>query len=376
MAVNSEYQNVYARIESAYDDTVADFSDGVKVRTVGLVDLSGVKRGLIDAGVVRTDADDAGVAPVQGLDEGEIKIEVQMSGNTRNVAELAEDNMSKFLQMCVGTRYSELNDETLADCTTTVIKATAHPYEAGDFVMIGGEVRRVATDDGADQFTLDFALSAAPSVGTVIYAVEHFDPITNITGVGIGVGQVDSEMQYAMGGCNPTGIEIKAFAPGEVGTLSATFAVGNYATTTLTAATASTGTTCIVTGKLGPGLQIKLANGSIYEPATSTCTAALGLSREWIADIGSANGKAGTVAGPTDATLEATMYQDTTLSKIEALIGVATVINVQVGNAAGYVWGIYYPEAFLSVAPAPEKIGIAQGVKATFKASRGLLYRG
>ena len=373
---NAEYQTTYLRAEAVYGDTAATFADGVIVRTVGLTDPASIKRGLIDPGVVKLDANDAGVAPVAGLDEGEIKIVTQMSGATLNVAEVAADGLSTYLAAVVGAKNSEVNDACIADCTTTAIKATGHPYSVGDLTMIAGEVRYTSVKDSADQYTVDMPLAAAPGAATVIHGVEQFDVLgTAIVSCGVGISQVDTEMQYILKGCNPTGLELTAFTPGTIGQLTATLQVGNYTRTSITPATAIAGAAGVVTGRVGPGLQLKNAAGAMINPSAASVTCQFGVSREWQADVKGTMGKSGCITGPAEATIECVLYQDTTLSVIEALIGIATTINVQVGNVRGSVWGIYYPEAFLSGAPQPEKIGIAQGVKCTFKASRGILYR-
>jgi hypothetical protein len=374
---NSVYQTVSVKAESTYSDAAADMSSGgALVRTVGKIDTSSLRRGLVDAGVNRQSANDAGVAPTPGLDEGEIKIVTQLYGNTRAVAEVGSDGMSVYLTAILGTRNSELNDECLADCTTTVIKATAHPYAAGDLVMIGGEVRRVASDDGADQFTLDMPLTSAPALSTVIYGVEQFEPISTPKTIGVGITCADSEMEYLIKGANVTSVELEPFTPGAIGKLTANVAVGSYSRTAITHSTTDAGQKGVVIGRSGPGLQLVKADGTtLWSPCVSTLTAQVGVERKWIADIGATMGKCGAVATPTDATVEFTAYQDSTLSTLEALPEIATVINVQVGATAGAVWGIYYPEAFLSEGPQPADIEETQGVSCKFRTTRGILYR-
>jgi len=372
---NAQVQKIYLRPETAYGDTTADFSsDGLVVRTSGLVDISSVKTELVETGVVKTSNNDAGGAPVDGLDAGELKLMVNLTGNTKAVGELTEDNMSKFLGAVVGTRTAPVNDACLAGCTTTVIASTAHPYAADHIVMINGECRRVDSDDGADQFTLDFALTSAPDKTDVIYGCETYDSIANKT-VGVGISQVDSELQFALAGCNPSALELAALTPGALVQLTSTINVGTKTRGALTPATAETGVSGLVVGRSGPGVQIKLANGSIFNPRVASVTCGMGLTREWDEDIGGTNGKGGTVAAPTDNTVEITMSQDVSYSVLEALRGVATVINVQVGTASGGIVGVYYPEAYISDGPTAEPIGVRQGCKVTFRAARALLYR-
>jgi hypothetical protein len=372
---NAQVQKIYIRPETDYGDTTADFSaDGLVVRTSGLVDISSVKTELVETGVVKIGNDDAGGAPVLGLDVGDPKLTVNLVGNTKAMGELTEDNLSKYLGAVVGTRAAPLNEVALTGCTTTVIKATSHPYAAGSLIHFGTEVRRVTSDDGADQFTLDFALSAAPSEGATIYGVETFDPIAGKY-VGLGISQVDSEMQFAISGANPSALEMAAMTPGALVQLTSTISVGKITRGALTPATAETGVSGLVVGRSGPGVQIRLANGSIFEPRVASVTCGLGVTREWDEDVGGTNGKGGTVAAPTDATVEILCSQDTVYSVLEALRGSATVINVQVGSASGGIVGVYYPEAFISDGPTCEPIGVRQGCKVTFRASRGILYR-
>jgi hypothetical protein len=372
---NAQIQKIYVRPETAYGDTTADFSsDGIVVRTSGLVDIASVKTELVETGVVKISNDDAGGAPVLGLDGGEVKLMVNLVGNTKAIGELTEDNLSKYLGAVVGTRAAPLNETALADCTTTVIKATGHPYVAGSLVMSGGEVRRVNSDDGADQFTLDFALTAAPGMGADIYGVETFETVSNKT-VGVGISQVDSEMQFAVAGANPSALEVPAMTPGALVQLGTTIQVGKITRGALTPATAETGVSGLVIGRSGPGVQIKLANGSIFEPRVASVTCGLGVTREWDEDIGGTMGKGGTVAAPTDAMVEILCSQDTVYSVLETLRGSASVVNVQVGSASGGVVGVYYPEAYISDGPTCEPIGVRQGCKVTFRASRGILYR-
>ena len=372
---NSQVQKIYLRPEAAYGDSTADFSaDGLVVRTSGLVDISSIKTELVETGVVKISNDDAGGAPVEGLDSGELKLVLNLTGNTKAAGELTEDAQSKYLAAVVGTRAAPLNETALAACTTTVINATAHPYVAGSMVTAGGEGRRVLSKQSADQFTLDFALSAAPSTGAVIYGAESFDSIANKT-VGIGVSQVDTEMQFLLSGCNPSALELAALTPGTLVQLTTTVQAGKKTRGALTPATAETGVSGLVVGRSGPGVQIRLANGTIFEPRVSSVTCGMGLTREWDDDIGGVNGKGGTVAAPADNTVEIVCSQDTVYSILEALRGGATVINVQVGSASGGIVGVYYPEAFILDGPTCEPIGVRQGVKVTFRAARAILYR-
>jgi len=372
---NAQVQKIYLRPESAYGDSTADFSsDGLVVRTSGLVDISSIKTELVETGVVKISNDDAGGAPVEGLDSGELKLVLNLTGNTKAVGELTEDNQSKYLAAVVGTRAAPLNEVALADCTTTVIKATAHPYIQGSMIMSGGEVRRVTSDDGADQCTLDMALTAAPAESATIYGAESFDSIANKT-VGIGVSQVDSEMQFLLAGCNPSALELAALTPGTLVQLTTTVQAGKKTRGALTPATAETGVSGLVVGRSGPGVQIRKADGSLFEPRVSSVTCGMGLTREFDDDIGGVNGKGGTVAAPADNTVEIICSQDTAYSVLEALRGAATVINVQVGSASGGIVGVYYPEAYIADGPTCEPIGVRQGVKVTFRAARAILYR-
>jgi len=383
MAKNSEFQKIYLRSEAVAGNTVATFADGVLVRTVGLVDPSSIKHELVDAGVVKLDANDAGVSPALGLDVGEVSVVINMSGAARDVSDvITTDNLSTLLAATVGTRDSTANGVCLADCTTSAIKMTDHPYEHGDLVNIGGETRKVETDTGANEFALDFPLSAAPSVGTVIYGVEWFDPQTDTPlTVGLGISQVDTELQYICRKCNVPSVEVKPFAPGEIGQLTMKIAIGSFTTEAITPATDVAGDKALVTGKSGPGLQLKAAAGTLLKPSIATITASLGTKREYEQDMSSSMSKGSVVAGPSDSVVEFTANQESLYSALVALqptdlaAGASTPILVQTGSAIKAAWGVYFPEAFLSDGPTAEKIGIVQGVKAQFKATRGILFR-
>lgn len=380
---NCKFQKVYIRPETVPGDTTDSYADGLQVRTVGMVDPGAIKDDLIDVGVVRTDADDAGTSPVLGLASGVLSIVTQMSPATRDVSDvIASDNDGTYLSYVVGSRDTAANDECIADCTTTVIKATGHPYDAGDFVMIGGEIRQVLSDDGADQFTLKMPLSSAPSSGTKIYGCEWFDVLgTTCETVGVGVSQVDAEMQFNCKKCAVTSVEINPFEAGSVGQITAKIAIGGYSTGAITPATNVAGERGIVTGKAAGGFRFMNAAGALVSPSVSSVTAVLGGVREHVLDAGAADGKGGTVAGPTAATVEATMNQNSMYSVIAALkptlsaAGARTEILMQVGSALEAAWAVYFPEAYLIEGPVAAEIGIVQGVRAKFGCARGYLIR-
>ena len=379
----SKFQKIYIRPETVPGDTVDSYADGLQVRTIGMVDPSAIKEDLIDVGVTRTDANDAGVSPVLGLASGELSLVTQISPATRDVSDvIASDNDGTYLSYVVGARDASANDECVADCTTTVIKATGHPYDADDIVMIGGEIRQVLSDDGADQFTLKMPLSSAPASGTKIYGCEWFDVLgTTVETVGVGVSQVDAEMQFNCRKCAVTSVEINPFEPAAVGQLTAKITIGGFDTAAITPASAVAGERGIVTGKAAGGFRFMNAAGALVSPSVSSVTAVLGGVREHILDAGAAEGKDGTIAGPTAATVEATMNQDSMYSVLAALkpsltaAGARTEILMQVGSALEAAWAVYFPEAFLVEGPVAAEIGIVQGVKAKFGCARGYLIR-
>lgn len=374
MAKTSQYQQLSVRAETTYGDTTTDFADGVLVRTVGAVDID-IRRGLVDAGVLRTSADDAGVAPVQGQDQGTIKIAALLPGATRSSGAVTADATTTFLSAVVGAKTARANDSCDSGCTTTVIQCASHPYSAGDLVLIAGEVRRVASATSS-AITLDAPLSSAPSAGTTIYGVEQYDAIAyTVPGVGVGISASDTEVAYACAGCNPSAIEIDAVEPGKIGQIAVTLQVGSYSRGTVTHATTEACTTGVVAGA-GAGKRVLVyGNSTTVQPYCSQVQCAIGVSREWVADVGSTQGRGGVVTGPADASVDVTAYQDGTLSAVDGLIGHACVVCVQIGSTPGSIWGVYYPEAYLAEAPKPVSIGIAQGVAFKLAGSRGILFR-
>jgi len=373
---DSKFQKVSFLKETVFADTTADFSTGILLRTVEKLDLGGVKRGLVEAGVVRTDANDAGLAPIRGLDEIELSVVTLMGGAQRNVGSgaIESDSMTTYLTGVFGTRSTTAEKAAEALSTTTAINSTAHGYDAGDLVMINGIVRRIASKNVND-FTLDFPLPAAPGAADLIRGVEWFEGLDGAATTGLGVSQTDDEIHYVCRGCVPTGIEYAPMTPGETGRLQVTFSGTGFLNSTVTHATTQAGAKGKVVGRGGPGVELKSAAGLLFSPCVSSCTAQSGVSRQWISDIGGDNGKCGVQDIPVDGTFEFTAYQDDTLSTLHALLEQTTTINVQIGEDAGSVIGIYYPAAVLSVAPAPADIEDTQGVSATFRTSRGLIYR-
>lgn len=91
-----------------------------------------------------------------------------------------QDRYSQLLKL-IGTRTSASGTTVSGSgSSTTVIDVTsAAGFEAGDFVMIGGEVRKVVTPNTTptpDTLTITPALSVAPEDTTVVYGSERFTP--------------------------------------------------------------------------------------------------------------------------------------------------------------------------------------------------------
>ena len=376
------FQKVYAVKETTFADSDGDFSGGIKLKPTEKISLEGVVQNIEENPTVRDDWDDVGGAPTVTTKDAKLDIGTIIAGASRTSDVVAEDALSKWLEWSIGsvdrgTANGAVSDTAGTSTTTTIYHDATLTLSVGDLVMIDGEVRRVDVVNATDSFDVDIPLSSVPADATVIYSGEVFTRDTDTTYVGVGVEMEDTEISYLFKGGVAMDLSFEAFKSKEKVKLKASYEFADWDRgTSLTASTDETPVLGAFAG-VGEGLQMVDASGNYWSPCVSEVTAQLGIGYEWINDIGGTNGKCGAGAIPKDSALEMTLYQDGTLSKLEALVGSSSSIPicVQVGEEAGKVAGIYYPEAYIKTSPVATDVGALQGVKVSFMVSTGYLFR-
>ena len=374
----NQFQNVYFKLEAtaawAAGDT--DYStSGIQVRTRELVDLSPVMQELIADGTTRTGWDDVGAKPGEGRKMADgIDFKSAISPASTSGANVKADNLSSYLTWMFGKRTAPLSIKTSgSSTTTTVFTSAAHGYSLNQVIRIGSDYTAVGTLVSAQAFECAIPLSTAPSTATTVFAFEMYDVNTasGVKPVCAAVVNNDTEITYHLMGGMMQGIEINAFKSGEVIEMSPKWAFADWSREAVTAATTAAQSDSIIAGVSGTGLTMLDASGARYAPICAEISTMVGIGHEWTDDIGSTNGKAGYSAIPADSASEMTLYQDGTMSKLEALKGVQTPIMVAAGKA-----GVYYPEAYISEYPVNTAIGMQNGVKVKFICGRGYVWRG
>lgn len=374
------FQKIYIEAESTFAGSNADFSSGVKLRPTTKVSLENVMVNLSENPTVRDDWDDAGSPPSATTSDAKLEVSSILAGATRSGGVVAEDALSKYLEYTIGSvdrgnANGTVGDGTNSSTTTTIYHDGTLTLTAGDLVMIDNQVRRVDSVASSSEFAVDIPLSSAPADGTTIYTGEVFTRTTSTTYIGAGLSMEDTEIEYLFKGGVATDITFEAFKSRERAIIKHVLEFADFERgVSLTPATSEVPTDAVFAGS-GDGLQLKDATGALWSPCVSEATASLGIGYEWIEDIGGTNGKCGASAIPKDPTLEATLYQDGTLSKLENLVEKTTAVCVQLGSEAGSIVGVYFPEASIKTYPVLTDIGALQGVKVAFQVSTGYLFR-
>lgn len=173
------------------------------------IDISGCKRVGVESAVRQRRLSGA-PSNIPSVYEMPIKLDMYLG---KGSSDTTPPFMATFLSKIMGGIISPpaKTDTTEAGSTETVINATAHGMSAGMAVLIDGEVRRINSTN-TDDYTLNMALSSAPSDGTTIvnsHTVYWDDAATQQYIDLLGLGQhVEGQWQAlaAMGGFSFTGL--------------------------------------------------------------------------------------------------------------------------------------------------------------------------
>lgn len=120
---------------------------------------------------------------LKGLQTASFSFDAEVIGletPLENGVSASRDRYSQLLRL-IGTRSTVVGTTVSGSgSSTTVVDVTsAAAFSVGDYVMIGGEVRKVAAVDTAstpDNIELSPALSAAPENTTMVFGSERFTP--------------------------------------------------------------------------------------------------------------------------------------------------------------------------------------------------------
>lgn len=375
-SINS-FLELFTQNEATFGGGTADFSaNGYKMRLTEKPGLDGIKQDILNSQTLRDSWDDAGGRPVNGLKNGKVDWNVLMTGATYSGGSITADGLSKLLEDCTGLRTVSSDSVTSGSPTTTVIPFTGGAFVAGDIVRIENQIRRVASV-AAGEITLDLPLNAAPASGVDILGCEYFTPSNSaVASICSALKADDVEFtRLLLGGCCVS-LGLGTIKPGENPKLSGSFEFANFTdSASITDPTVETPTEGITVGN-SDYITFKDSTGALYNPDISEISAPTGIKREWKSSVNNAvNGKSGFVAVPEDANIDVTAYQDGTYSKIRDLVGTATPLLIQIGTVEGKIFGVYYPEVFVLNPPVPADIGAVTGVKFSFKASVGIIFR-
>jgi len=376
MSINV-FQKVYIRPETTFADTTGSFSDGYKVNHVEKFKLDGFVQQMVENPTIREGFEDLGEPAIKGLKEAKFDIMTLLSGATVSAGQVAADTLTQLLADFLGSNTITANGTVGdgANTSTTTVVYTNDAYNAGDLIMINGEVRRIDSISGT-ALTLDIPLSAAPGDGSTIFGIEfHKINESGVKSFGVGVESDDAEMVYYAKGAVTTGGFSVNIASGDYVKFGASMEAADFVRgSSLTPATSETPDNGVIVGNGGG---VTISDGTtLIDLCPSEVSVNLGVQAEFIPSVTGLNGKCGFEIVPADSGIDVTAYQDATLSALEGLLEKRLAVVVQIGNQQGKIVGVYYPEATISAAPVPADIGSVLGVKVTLKAGAGILFRG
>jgi len=373
----NQFQSVYFKLEAtgSFGAGDTDYStSGVQIRTRELVSLEPVMKEMVADQTVRTGWNDVGCEPVEGRKMADgIDFKIALSPASTSGANVKADNLSSYLTWIFGNRTVATSVETSgSQTTTTVFTSAAHGYSINQIIRIGSEYNAVKAV-ASQSFEVHIPFESAPSAGVTVFAYEQYDVDTTsgVNPVCAGIVGNDTEITYHLMGGMMQSVEINAFKGGEVVEITPKMGFANWSREAVTAATTAASCDAIIAGVSGTGITMLDVSGARYKPIASEVTAMIGIGHEWTEDIGSVNSKAGFAAVPVDSGAEMTLYQDGTMSKLEALVGTETPILISAGKVC-----VFFPEAYISEYPVNTDIGMQHGVKVKFICGRGYIARG
>lgn len=232
----------------------------------------------------------------------------------------------------------------------------------------------MVTGDTGSAFDVTIPLTTAPTAGDDIDGTQYFPPATGST-FGVGVHGDDTELNRLLKGTTCMELKLSAFKSREVMVLTAELECATWAGNQTFTAPSTIAPSDPAICDDGPGLQLTDSTDALWSPCEGEVTCNLGVSKKWKLSAGGVGGYCGVVDVLGDGTVEATLYQDGTLSKLEALLESSGPIVLQAGEDDGTVVGVYVPDATISVYPTPDNIDTVNTIKVSWMSAQGILYR-
>ena len=374
---------LYADTESTFGTHDGDFSGtGVQLKPKEVIDRSEITKDLVREYRTLTDRSDV-VIPVEGATMAKISVSHVLPGISRTTGDVDSDGLSTVLELVMGTKDESVSDVCDTGTTATnLVLTNSGSYAVGDLVIVAGEPRIVTAVNGTADITVSPALSSAPAATTVISNVEWYQRPSNSTlssGAWYLEGE-DSELKWLMKGMIATGFTLDAFKSNESMFFSIDLEgadwLGGASVPSITVPVVTAPNTP-VTASAGDGIALNDSVGALWQPCPGEITVSGFLANTFVSGPGAINGKCGVIAiMPEERKIVVTLYQDGTMSKLEALIGNTTPVIISIGDTLESILGVACAEARVSKYPGATDIDTVNAIQVEFDIDMAKLFRG